>query len=76
MENGSIVFVPQLDTEDDFWDVIRTFENDVLSCNNLFVSSPPSLIHNQSNGSSSSFLDSSLSPGSFLFNISSFFLYG
>ncbi len=65
MENGSIVHVPQLDTLDDFWDVIRTLQNVILYSNDLFISTLPLLIHNQSNGSSSSFLDSSTSPGLF-----------
>ncbi|CAF1623622.1 unnamed protein product [Adineta ricciae] len=63
LENGTIVYISQLDTLDDFWDVIRTFQNVILSGNDLFTSTPPvTSLHNQSNGSASSFLDSSVSP--------------
>jgi hypothetical protein len=48
VENGSIVYISQLDTEDDFWDVIRTLENVILSCNDLFISTPPLSLNNQS----------------------------
>jgi len=81
VNNNSIVYVPQLETKSDFWDVIRKFENNVLSSNDLFTSLPPTTNHNQSktssnfefnqtffclgNGSYSSFLDSSASPGWF-----------
>ncbi|UJR30004.1 hypothetical protein I4U23_017550 [Adineta vaga] len=63
LDNGTIIFLSHLDTLDDFWDVIRTFQNVILSGNDLFISTPPvASLNNQSNGSSSSFLDSSVSP--------------
>jgi len=68
VENGSIVYVPHIDTQDDFWDIIHTFQNGILNSNDLFISTPPSSsVNNQSNGSFSSFLDSSTSPGSYNF---------
>jgi hypothetical protein len=48
VENGSIVYISQLDTTDDFWDVIHTFQNVVLSGNDLFISTPPLSVNNQS----------------------------
>ncbi len=48
MENGSIVYISELDTKDDFWDVIGTLQNDILSCNDLFISTPPLSLNNQS----------------------------
>lgn len=79
MENGSIAYVAELRTEDDVWDVIRTLQNNILSANDLFISTPPTSVNNQSkvcflwifdlkddvvgNGSFSSYRDSSASPG-------------
>ena len=73
------MYVPEMESHDDFWDTISVFQSAVLSANDLFVSTPPVSINNQSkiqinhheliigidlgNGSSSSFLDSSVSPG-------------
>ncbi len=48
MENGRIIYVPQLDTEDDFWDIIRTLQNVILSSYDLFISTPPVSLNNQS----------------------------
>ena len=48
MENGSVAYVPQLRTEDDVWDVIRTLQNTVLSASDLFISTPPTSVNNQS----------------------------
>ncbi|CAF0716794.1 unnamed protein product [Adineta steineri] len=63
LDNGTVIYIRQLDTEDDFWDIIRTFQNVILSGNDLFISTlPPIPSNNQSNDSSSSFRDSSLSP--------------
>ena len=46
MENGTIVYIPQVDIQDHFSDVIRLFENVILSGNDLFISTP--LMNNQS----------------------------
>lgn len=48
VENGSVVYVPQLRTEDDVWDVVRTLQNTILSSNDLFISTPPISVNNQS----------------------------
>lgn len=61
LENNTEIYVPQMKTSDDFWDVIRTVQIGILAGQDLFISTPP-LPTNQSNGSSSSFLDSSVSP--------------
>ncbi len=52
MENGSIVYISELDTEEDFWDVIGTLQNDILSCNDLFISTQPLSLNNQSKNNS------------------------
>ncbi|CAF0839712.1 unnamed protein product, partial [Rotaria sordida] len=62
LENGTIINIPNIENEDDFWDIIRMFQNGILAGNDLFISTLPHSTMNQSNGSSSSFLDSSLSP--------------
>ncbi|CAF4715824.1 unnamed protein product, partial [Rotaria sp. Silwood1] len=62
LENGTIVNIPNIENEDDFWEIIRMFQNGILAGNDLFISTLPHSTMNQSNGSSSSFLDSSLSP--------------
>jgi len=35
VENDIVVYVSNLETQDNFWKVIRTFENVILSGNNL-----------------------------------------
>ncbi|CAF3053354.1 unnamed protein product [Rotaria sp. Silwood2] len=62
LENGTIVNIPNIENEDDFWEIIRIFQNGILAGNDLFISTLPHSIMNQSNDSSSSYLDSSLSP--------------
>ncbi|CAF1020071.1 unnamed protein product [Rotaria sordida] len=54
LENGTIIYVRQLKTEDDFWDVIRILQNGILSGNDLFISTPPLSVNNQSDDSSTS----------------------
>ena len=49
VDNGTIVYIPHLATQDDFWDVIRTFQNVILSGNDLFMPTPPTTsLNNQS----------------------------
>ena len=48
MEDRSVVYVPELRSEDDFWDVIRTLQNVILSASDLFVATPPTSVNNQS----------------------------
>jgi hypothetical protein len=48
VEKGSIVYISELETEDDFWDVIGTLQDNVLHCNDLFISTPPISLNNQS----------------------------
>ena len=49
MENDIIVYISHLETQDDFWKVIRGFENFILSSNDLFIPTPPSAsLNNQS----------------------------
>ncbi|CAF4565563.1 unnamed protein product, partial [Rotaria sp. Silwood2] len=63
LETDIIVYISHLETQDEFWDVIHTFQNVILSSNDLFISTPPStFLNNQSNGSSSCFLDPSVLP--------------
>jgi hypothetical protein len=37
VENDIILYISHLETKDDFWKVIRTFENVILSDNDLFI---------------------------------------
>jgi len=49
VENGTIVYIQHLETQDEFWEVIRTFQNVILSGNDLFIPTPPSIsLNNQS----------------------------
>jgi hypothetical protein len=41
VENGTIVNIPSIENEDDFWEIIRIFQNGILAGSDLFVSSPP-----------------------------------
>lgn len=41
MENGTSVDVPFVETEEDFWEIIRIFQNGILAGNDLFISTPP-----------------------------------
>jgi hypothetical protein len=43
VENGTLVNIPSIETEDEFWDVIRIFQNGILAGVDLFISTPPSL---------------------------------
>ena len=49
MENGTIVNIPNIESEDDFWDVIYTFQNGILAGHDLFISTLPQSTMNQSN---------------------------
>ncbi len=42
------MYVPEMESPDDFWDTISVFQSAVLSANDLFVSTPPASINNQS----------------------------
>lgn len=49
VENGIVLNILHFDTQDDFWEVIRTFQNVILSRNDLFIPIPPSTyLNNQS----------------------------
>lgn len=48
VENGTIVNVPLIEKEDDFWDIIRIFQNCILAGNDLFISTSPQVVGNQS----------------------------
>ncbi|CAF3492966.1 unnamed protein product [Rotaria sp. Silwood1] len=61
LENGTIVYIRQFETEVDFWDVIRLFQNIILSGDNLFIRTSPPSVNKQINDSSSSLFDSSTS---------------
>jgi len=61
LENHTEIYVPQMKTSEDFWEVVRTVQTGILAGQDLFISTQP-LPTNQSNDSSSSFLDSSISP--------------
>ncbi len=41
MENEILVNIPSIETEADFWDVIRVFQNGILAGVDLFISTPP-----------------------------------
>ncbi|CAF4026788.1 unnamed protein product [Rotaria sp. Silwood2] len=61
LENGTIVYIQQLETKNDFWNIIRIFQNIILSGNDLFISTSPPSANNRSNDSSSYLFDSSTS---------------
>ena len=42
------MYISELETEDDFWDVIATLQDNILHCNDLFISTPPVPLNNQS----------------------------
>ncbi|CAF3520013.1 unnamed protein product [Rotaria sp. Silwood1] len=65
LENGTIVYIRQFETEVDFWDVIRLFQNIILSGDNLFIRTSPPSVNKQINDSSSSLFDSSTSSSSY-----------
>lgn len=48
MKNGTIINVPYIENEDEFWDIIRLFQNGILAGNDLFISTIPQSIMNQS----------------------------
>ncbi|CAF0921739.1 unnamed protein product [Adineta steineri] len=56
LENGITIDLPSIENKNEFWNIIRIIENDILVANDLFLSTPPTL--NRSNGSSSTSLDS------------------
>jgi hypothetical protein len=41
VENGTIVNIPSIENEEEFWEIIRIFQNGILAGNDLFISSPP-----------------------------------
>ena len=41
VENGTTIYIPHFGTQEDFWDVIRKFQNAILAGNDLFIASPP-----------------------------------
>ncbi|CAF5156238.1 unnamed protein product, partial [Rotaria sp. Silwood1] len=41
LENGTIVNIPNIENEDDFWEIIRMFQNGILAGNDLFISTLP-----------------------------------
>jgi hypothetical protein len=48
VENSTTVYIPHLETQEDFWEVIRTLQNVILAGSDLFISTPPSLANSQS----------------------------
>jgi hypothetical protein len=41
VENGTLINVPLIENENDFWEIIRVFQNGILAGNDLFISTPP-----------------------------------
>jgi len=41
VENGTLVDVPLIESEEDFWNIIRRFQNGILAGNDLLVSTLP-----------------------------------
>jgi hypothetical protein len=48
VDNGTIVYIPPLENQSDFWDAISIFQSAVLSAYDLFISTPPVSMHNRS----------------------------
>jgi hypothetical protein len=44
-KNSTIVNIPYFESQDEFWDVIRIFQNGISAGNDLFASTPPSVIN-------------------------------
>ncbi len=51
MENGTLINIPLIKNDDDFWDIIRIFQNGILAGNDLFISTPPLPPHSSINQS-------------------------
>ncbi len=49
MENGTLINLPFIENEDEFWDIIRIFQNGILAGNDLFISTPKSSINQSKN---------------------------
>ena len=41
VENGTTIYIPHFRAEEDFWDVIRKFQNAILAGSDLFIALPP-----------------------------------
>jgi len=48
VENGTLVNIPSIDNKENFWNVIRVFQNGILAGIDLFTSTPP-LPHSTTN---------------------------
>ncbi len=49
MENGTLINLPFIENEDEFWNIIRIFQNGILAGNDLFISTPKSTINQSKN---------------------------